>query len=339
MLAAGVLPRITRGAGLVTAGPDATAREAGYTKRVFSYVEIAYFEKWWATQSETVRNVTRALVRDGRLEFNLAGWTMNDEASPTYSAAISQMSEGHQFVLREFGHAARPTVGWHIDPFGHSASTASLWAQMGFDAFGLERIDEREKNRRRASQTLEFVWRGSDSVGKETQIWAHILDSHYSTPSEIAYDGTHNSHMKFDPQHAQQAADAFVKMARTRSAYYRHNLLLVPYGDDFAHSDAFTSFDQMDLVMREINAHPERYNVSTVYSDPTDDDVPHSVCDELLTRPPIGGARRRQPTRLCTGRGRSGEGEVVGSLACRMHTSKPHARTHARALSHATVRS
>ena len=62
---------------------------------------------------------------------------MNDEASPTYSAVIDQMTEGHQFVLREFGHAARPTVAWHIDPFGHSASTASLFASMGFDAFGL----------------------------------------------------------------------------------------------------------------------------------------------------------------------------------------------------------
>eukprot|EP01052_Picozoa_sp_SAG31_P025823 SAG31_NODE_2290_length_5999_cov_3.229661_3_plen_158_part_00 len=86
-----------------------------------------------------------------------------------------------QFLLREFGHEARPTVGWHVDPFGHSASTASLWSSMGFDAFGLERIDEREKDRRRLSKSLEFIWRGSDSLGAETQIFAHILDSHYSS--------------------------------------------------------------------------------------------------------------------------------------------------------------
>lgn len=49
---------------------------------------------------------------------------------------------------REFG--VKPRIGWHIgkkicfpiiiyinikDPFGHAASQASLFAQMGFDAF------------------------------------------------------------------------------------------------------------------------------------------------------------------------------------------------------------
>jgi hypothetical protein len=105
------------------------------------YVEIAFFEKWWAEGSVALslcttahplhtrfpnifgtfseprmgpdprwaeqgvgtRNITRALVAEGRLQFNVGGWCMNDEASPTYSAAINQMTEGHQFVLREFG--------------------------------------------------------------------------------------------------------------------------------------------------------------------------------------------------------------------------------------------
>lgn len=29
---------------------------------------------------------------------------------------------------------------------------------------------------------LEFVWRGSKSLGKSTQIFTHVLDSHYCTP-------------------------------------------------------------------------------------------------------------------------------------------------------------
>jgi hypothetical protein len=33
--------------------------------------------------------------------------------------------------------------------------------------------------------------RGSDSLGAETQLFAHILDSHYNTPPEMAYDGDH----------------------------------------------------------------------------------------------------------------------------------------------------
>ncbi len=43
-----------------------------------------------------------------------------------------QMTLGHQFLLETFG--VQPTIGWQIDPFGHSASQASLYAQMGMDA-------------------------------------------------------------------------------------------------------------------------------------------------------------------------------------------------------------
>ena len=124
------------------------------------------------------------------LEFNLGGWCMNDEAAPTYHAAVNQMTLGHQFILREFGEDARPTVGWHVDPFGHGAGTASLWADMGFDAFGLNRIDDREKEQRKERQTLEFIWRGSDTLGAKSQLFAHVLVTfqaalHTSLPSTV----------------------------------------------------------------------------------------------------------------------------------------------------------
>lgn len=45
---------------------------------------------------------------------------MNDEANPYYEDIIDQMSYGHRFLKKEFG--VTPTIGWHIDPFGHSSS-------------------------------------------------------------------------------------------------------------------------------------------------------------------------------------------------------------------------
>ena len=64
---------------------------------------------------------------------------MNDEASTHYNAIIDQMTLGHQFLNQTFN--IQPTIGWHIDPFGHSATQASLFAQIGFDAFFFARID------------------------------------------------------------------------------------------------------------------------------------------------------------------------------------------------------
>ena len=39
-------------------------------------------------------------------------------------------SSGLQFVEETFGADARPRVAWHIDPFGHSSTMASLLAQV-----------------------------------------------------------------------------------------------------------------------------------------------------------------------------------------------------------------
>lgn len=47
-----------------------------------------------------------------------------------YESVIDQMTFGHQFLLEEFGVV--PRIGWHVDPFGHSATQASLFAQVDF---------------------------------------------------------------------------------------------------------------------------------------------------------------------------------------------------------------
>lgn len=60
----------------------------------------------------------------GRLEFANGGWVMHDEASAHYSDMLDQMSRGLRFLEDEFGYS--PRVGWQIDPFGHSATQASL---------------------------------------------------------------------------------------------------------------------------------------------------------------------------------------------------------------------
>ena len=56
---------------------------------------------------------------------------MNDEASTDYNAIIDQMSIGLRFVEENFGPTARPRVGWHIDPFGHSAQMATIHSLVG----------------------------------------------------------------------------------------------------------------------------------------------------------------------------------------------------------------
>ena len=72
----------------------------------------------------------KTLVNNKQLEFVNAGWCMNDEASTDYNSIIDQMSLGLRFVNDTFGPQARPRVAWHIDPFGHSAEQAAIFAKV-----------------------------------------------------------------------------------------------------------------------------------------------------------------------------------------------------------------
>lgn len=65
------------------------------------------------------------------------------------------MTIGHQFLLNTF--QVIPSIGWQIDPFGHSSSQASLFSQMGFNAWFFARIDYQDKAKRLKEKSLEMI--------------------------------------------------------------------------------------------------------------------------------------------------------------------------------------
>jgi hypothetical protein len=60
-------------------------------KRHFIYVETGFFARWWDEQPDERRNVTKALVANGQLEFINGAWCMHDEASPFYTEMVDQV--------------------------------------------------------------------------------------------------------------------------------------------------------------------------------------------------------------------------------------------------------
>lgn len=56
--------------------------------------------------------------------------------------------------------------------------TPTLWSSAGFDCFGINRIDVWDKAARKEDKQLEFVWRGSSSLGPAGDMWTHVMDSH-----------------------------------------------------------------------------------------------------------------------------------------------------------------
>ena len=73
---------------------------------------------WWKEQTPQMKETVRGLVANGQLSFANGGWCMHDEAATHFMGMIDQTTLGHDFLRQELGYV--PSVGWQLDPFGHS---------------------------------------------------------------------------------------------------------------------------------------------------------------------------------------------------------------------------
>ena len=179
----------------------------------------------------------RNLVITGQLEFLNAGWSMHDEACPSYEDMINNMMIGHQFLLKEFNFV--PRIGWSIDPFGHSNANPRLIADMGFDAWFFARLDFQDKAKRLVDKTMEFVWRPFyDHLGKSVQIFTHALYHHYSAPDSFNFDVNGSDepvvdNPAFETYNVNSRVADFYAWVMHQKDHYATNQMFIPMGDDF----------------------------------------------------------------------------------------------------------
>lgn len=62
--------------------------------RQFTYVEQAFFQRWWREQDDATRSKTQELVKNNQLTFVNGGWCMHDEAATHYVGMIDQTTLG-----------------------------------------------------------------------------------------------------------------------------------------------------------------------------------------------------------------------------------------------------
>ena len=81
--------------------------------RKFSYVESAFFERFWDELDERTAELVRGLVASGQLEFVNGAMSMHDEACTSYADMIDNTAAGHRLLKSNFG--ATPRATWSID--------------------------------------------------------------------------------------------------------------------------------------------------------------------------------------------------------------------------------
>ncbi|GFS06961.1 alpha-mannosidase, partial [Elysia marginata] len=248
----------------------------------FTYVEMAFFTRWWRQQTEAMKDRVRDLVNQGRFEFTLGGWVMNDEAATHYTAIIDQHKLGFEFLRENFGHCGRTKIGWQIDPFGHSREQASLFAQFGFDGLFFGRLDSQDKTHRQKTQTMEMIWHGSpDNLGATSDLFTGVLPHGYDYPLGFHFDvwnvfqfNTDQQFIHDDPflqdYNVVEMVDKFIDTMKKYQSWYGTNHVIATMGSDFNYVDAHLNFKNIDKLIRYVNARQEDGSkINLLYSTPS----------------------------------------------------------------------
>jgi alpha-mannosidase len=206
--------------------------------RTFTYVEQKFFSMWWNRQNDAVRDIVRFLVANQQLNFVNGGWCMHDEAATHFMGMIDQTTLGHSFLKKELG--VIPKVGWQLDPFGHSATQASLMtSKMGFDALYFGRIDYQDLVVRKLQQGCEGLWNSSTSWNDSTVFWGLTgsYSGNYGPPSGFCFDlkcGENAiSLIGLNSSQLEPLTVDFLRKIRVQSDQTKGNHIMLTMGSDF----------------------------------------------------------------------------------------------------------
>jgi len=232
------------------------------SSRKFSYVEQAFFQYWYETQNVTTQNIVKGLVANGQLTFLNGGWSMHDEANPTYVDMLDNTATGQRAILNNFGQSALPTVTWQIDPFGHSAFQGILSSPLsGYKGVMWAREMDDFKMLMCAARGLERVWSPSASLGADATTFQGIfVDAGYGSPGEARRcdgkkpgdSGCVYSNGKVDIKTIISDVEQF----RTPNIRDVNNTvdIILNFGDDFLWENAPDWFNYLDGVIDAFNS-------------------------------------------------------------------------------------
>ena len=227
--------------------------------RKFSVVEQAYFQIWFETQTSVIQAQVRGLVANKQLQFLNGGWSMHDEANPTYVDMLDNTALGIRNIVDNFGSTSIPTLAWQIDPFGHSAFQGVLSSALGgyIGVFWARESADFKMNCCGAAAKLERVWRPSPSRPEIATFQGIFPDAGYGTPGEVSRCDYPGQAPKDDCDVSHVAGDmpAFISdIYQFRLGNYRSNDIYLNFGDDFTWENGDKYWPYLDGLIDALNA-------------------------------------------------------------------------------------
>ncbi len=217
---------------------------------------MAFFTMWWKEQNKETQKIVKKLVAQNRLSFANGGWCMHDEATTHFVGMIDQTTLGHSFLKEVFDFT--PTVGWQLDPFGHSATQASLLtSDAGFNAVYMGRIDFMDRKKRIENRNCEGVWQSSKSLPHNKVFWGltgNYGGNDYGPPKGFCFDP---KCLKDEPIvenfNVDRRVNEFIEKVSWQGERTRGNNIMLTFGSDFHYENAPSNFFMIDKLIRYVN--------------------------------------------------------------------------------------
>ncbi|XP_038219796.1 lysosomal alpha-mannosidase-like [Zerene cesonia] len=244
-------------------------------RRKFTFSETAYFWRWWKEQRGGTRSTFKSLVAEGRVQFAGGGWVQSDEATAHYMQLIDQYTWGLRKINDTLGPCGKPKAAWQIDTYGHTKEHTSLLAQMGYDGLFIGRVDHKEREAMIEEDRMEFMWRGSDVLGKMSDIMTHTLYNLYNAPDGFCFDFLCNDEPIVEDTdsiayNADKRVNDFITQIERQAKYYDHDNIVVMMGGDFTYQSAANWFMNIDKLINHVNTHPANMSdINIFYSTPS----------------------------------------------------------------------
>jgi alpha-mannosidase len=246
--------------------------------RRFTFAEMAFFERWWNQQDEDTQSTVKEFVKEGRLNFVNGGYVQHDEAAAHYAGMVEQTTRGHRFLKKEFDIA--PTVGWQVDPFGHSSIQAGLLGSaLGFDAVFFGRADYQDMKKRSQDKELEHLWQGTGAgpsvspSASSTLFTGNFPSGNYGPPPGFWWEWTSSPDaiIADDPDlkefNVDERVNTFVQRCYELANVTRGNDIMLTMGSDFHYSNAHVWYKNLDKLIHYVN---KDGRVNVFYSSPED---------------------------------------------------------------------
>lgn len=129
------------------------------------------------------------------------------------------------------------------------------------------RIDFQDKLERERSKSMEFVWKSSPSLGKQSDLFTSVLPNVYWPPNGFCFDMNCYDE-PIDQYNAQQRANEFIQHVKSQANSYATRHTIITMGMDFYYRDASKWFDNLDLLISKVNELGALDRVHLLYSTP-----------------------------------------------------------------------